>query len=481
MITMKAVVLRIRKDGIAPVYIRVTANRSIAHMRTEYNTTPAGRHGNEIVDPFVLRQCADLILYYTERLNHARTERWHAKDVIRFLETEEESISFSQHALQYIEKLYNEGHTKNAEGYLCALQSMQDYFGVDDIPTQQMTTINVQAWIDSLAYTKRAKNAYPTKMRTVFNDLLRKYNDYDTGDIRVKQNPFFKVIIPREDRPMKKAITAREVREFFAAPLPPTSRLLSQAEYGRDICKLSFCLGAINAIDLWEAKKDQYINGVLHYNRAKTRNHRPDSAYFEMRVPEFIMPIFNKYLNKKDTPWLFDFHDRHLSEGGFSSSVKDGIQKFNPSYTLYTFRHTWATLLQNDLHCTLDQVAFAMNHSRHKITRGYIKLKFDQAWELNEKVIDLVFFTTAGQETVQETVRERFHLGPKHTIKAEMFYIGKVVAEVNGNGFSNTDEVVKALKKVQAHFVPAGAVMNVRINDLENGTERILETICDTT
>lgn len=41
---------------------------------------------------------------------------------------------------------------------------------------------------------------------------------------------------------------------------------------------------------------------------------------------------------------------------------------------LYTFRHTWATIAQNDCGANMYEVAFGMNHSHgFNITRGYVK------------------------------------------------------------------------------------------------------------
>lgn len=48
-------------------------------------------------------------------------------------------------------------------------------------------------------------------------------------------------------------------------------------------------------------------------------------------------------------------------------------------YCVYTFRHTWGTIAQNDCGASISDVAFAMNHSNgHNITRGYIKIDFLQ-------------------------------------------------------------------------------------------------------
>ena len=55
-----------------------------------------------------------------------------------------------------------------------------------------------------------------------------------------------------------------------------------------------------------------------------------------------------------------------------------------------------ATVAQNDCAANIAEVGFGMNHSgSHTVTRGYIMLDFSPAWELNAKVIDFIFFSTA--------------------------------------------------------------------------------------
>lgn len=104
-----------------------------------------------------------------------------------------------------------------------------------------------------------------------------------------------------------------------------------------------------------------------------------------MRVEPFIQPIFDKYLAVEDDPYLFNFHCRYCDSDSFSANVNNGIKKIckdmgmrkEDYYCVYTFRHTWATIAQNDCDANLYEVAFGMNHSHgFNITRGYIKLTF---------------------------------------------------------------------------------------------------------
>ncbi|EJW90059.1 transposase, partial [gut metagenome] len=102
-------------------------------------------------------------------------------------------------------------------------------------------------------------------------------------------------------------------------------------------------------------KKEDYHDGIICYNRAKTKNSRSDEAYMEMRVEPFIQATFNKYLAGADDEYLFVFHSRYKDADSFNAGVNVGIKKIckdmgmkkEEYYHGYTFRHTWATIAQN--------------------------------------------------------------------------------------------------------------------------------------
>ena len=238
---------------------------------------------------------------------------------------------------------------------------------------------------------------YPVCMRQVFRAAVAEYNDYDNGIIRIKTNPWGKVKIPQADRTTKIAISPEECRVFFAAPLPESKMIDPLPEIGRDVSKMVLCL--INTVELFEMRKENYRNGCLCNNRAKTKKMRTDDAYIEMRVEPVIQQLMEKYLAEPNDSYLFRFHKMFCDSDSFSAGVNNGIKQICKSlgipkekqYKAYTFRHIWGTVAQNGCVATIDEVAFAMNHSHGRtITRGYIKLDFSPAWKLNAKVIDLV-------------------------------------------------------------------------------------------
>ena len=89
------------------------------------------------------------------------------------------------------------------------------------------------------------------------------------------------------------------------------------------------------------------------------------------------------------------------------------------SYCVYTFRHTWGTIAQNDCDANLYEVAFGMNHSHGlKVTRGYVKIDYSPAWRLNAKVIDFIFFHRPTQQAgrakdIDEPEEKLFRLSRK--------------------------------------------------------------------
>ena len=194
--------------------------------------------------------------------------------------------------------------------------------------------------------------------------------------------------IPKADTPEKLAITPRQVREFFAAPLPDSKMKEPLEEIGRDVAMMVLCLAGMNTVDIFNLQKADYHDGIIHYRRAKTKKFRSDNAYIEMRVPSILLPLFEKYAADDDDPYLFRFHKRYRSSDSLGSNANAGIKKICESigitgddrYCVYTFRHTWGTIAQNDCGASIADVAFAMNHSdRFRVTRGYIKPDFSPA------------------------------------------------------------------------------------------------------
>lgn len=490
MATFKTTVRGERADGFMQVYIRVTHNRAHGYIKTDKMITrkELGK-GKEITDPFVMNYCTALIMRYNEQLNRKDISRWSVGEVVDFLVKGNDDVCFSDYARRHIDRLVDNGQMRTSSNYRLALQHMERFFGTTKVMFSQLTSMQVGRWIDSLAHTHRAKEMYPVCMRQVFRAALDELNDYDNGIIRIKTNPWGKVKIPESDRARKKAIPAEACRLFFSAPLPETRCLLPLPELGRDVAKMVLCLAGINTIDLYELRKSDYRDGVICYKRAKTRKFRRDDAYFEIRVEPFIRPLIEKYLAGEDDPHLLNFAGRFSSADSFNANVNSGIKQICRSmgmpreqwYSAYTFRHTWGTTAQNDCGATISDVAFGMNHSHgHTVTRGYIKIDFTPAWELNAKVIDFIFFSTAKSKQglargVEEPADKLFRLSPKAMVYARAYFRGEVLAEVSDIGFGNVEAVITKLAVMLPDTIPTGCAVQFRIKNVDADREAVYE------
>lgn len=488
MATFKAVVRRPRSDGFYSVYIRVTHRRQTLFIKTDKMLTKHElTRSGEIKDAFVLQFCTQKILEYQERLNRHDISQWTGAQVVEFLTTPEEVMPFSDYARKHIDRMIDRGQERNARNYQLALQHMERYFGTTKVKFAQLTSVNMNKWIATLGNTARAKEMYPVCIRQIFRAAIDELNDYDNGIIKVKTNPWGKVKIPAADKPNKKAITAEACREFFSTPLPPTRMIDPLPELGRDVAMMSLCLAGMNTIDIYNLRKQDYHGGIIHYKRAKTTKSRTDDAYFEMRVPEVIKPLFEKYKSDDSNDRLFRFSERYSNSDSFCANVNIGIKQICKSmgmpkeqwYCVYTFRHTWATTAQNDCGATLAEVGFAMNHShRYTVTRGYVQLDFSPAWKLNEKVIDFVLFSDATSRRMQfenEGEDGVFRISPKMLIRAAAFFQGKCLANFEDIGYSNIDEVTMKLASRFPADIPDRSIVQFKIVNCDNGKVTIYE------
>ena len=483
MATFKTTVRKPRTDGLFPVYIRVTHNRKIGYVKTDKVVSSEFIDKNgDIKDPVVNEHCSHLIREYTDRENRVNSSQWSLKEVIDHITKEDVDVCFSEYAEKHWEKIKSEGRERTSKNYKLAVQHLEKYLGTNRIMFSHLTSVVLNRWIESLRLTNRAKEMYPVCIRQIFKSAILDFNDEERGVVRIKFNPWLKVQIPKADKGIQRAISAEECREFFNRPLPKTKMISSLPELGRDIDLLVLCLGGINTVDLFEMKKSNYKNGKICYNRAKTRNHRADDAYMEMRIEPYIQPIFDKYLDESESEYLFNFHERYCDSDSFSANVNSGIRKICKDmemskenyYCVYTFRHTWGTIAQNDCGANLHDVAFGMNHSHGlKVTRGYVKIDYSPAWELNAKIIDFIFFSNEKSKQglakdIEETKDAQFRITPKMMIKGEAFFMGEKLVEITDIGYHTVDDVINVMTPQLPSDIAKGCMVQFRITNMDS-------------
>ena len=201
-------------------------------------------------------------------------------------------------------------------------------------------------------------------------------------------------------------------------------------------------------------------------------------------VPQFIKPTFEKYLSKNiESPWLFDFQDRLSTSDSFNANVNAGIsqicKKVSPDFhaSLYSFRHSWATIAQNGCGASLGDVDFALNHSTYKMARVYTKIDYSPAWELNEKVIDYIFFSNKEPDNNEDSTKSFERMSKYNIIRGEVFISGDCVSIIEDSGFTNVEQVITQLLSAFPEDVERPIKVQIRITNMDKKQTQLYQRI----
>ena len=485
MATFKPIIKNSRSDGFFQVYIQVIHNRKNLRIKTSKMIDKKGidKDGN-IKDTIVLSYCLNKINEYQNRLNKLTIDNWTVNEVVEYLQKQDDDISFSDYARKFKFDMAKKGQERNARNYELAYQHLERFAGTNQLMFSRFTTSFIQEWIKSLETTSRAKEMYPVCIRQIFKAAVMEYNDYDRDVVLIKTNPWLKIKIPKADIPEKRAISAQECKHFLELAIPESKLKISLNEIAQDVALLIICLAGINSADIYHLEKDRCNDGIIRYNRKKTRKFRADKSYIEIRIPDKIKPIIEKYKTSEDDPYFLSFHNIYSSEDSFNANINTGLRSLCKHYNIapyccYTFRHTFATIARNDCGFSDEQVAFAMNHaSAHRVTRGYIKTDYSPVSDVNEAVIDYIFngvkktvISKKKQEEQTEQLDKESGLSrffARHMMSGTAYYKGKKMCNITDIGFNNVDEIIQALVKELPKDIPNREIVLFKIENLDN-------------
>jgi hypothetical protein len=403
MINIEPYIRSVRTTGFAKVFIRINHRSSTAYIGTDYVVFNKQLSGKKIVDKFTLSQISPIIKSYYDKLNKFKTDNWTLTEVMDLIKSDSEEISFTDFFKRYTDKMINAGRENPAQNYTCAINSLIRFSGRNNLNFSEITTKLLNDWIESLKDTARAKNLYPVCLSTVFSAGLLEYNDYDRDIIRIKNLPFMRVKIPKNNLTEKLAINNQTLLKLFTADVSK-AQMDVKTPLSQDVAMLIFCLAGINVADLYYMEKTCRVGKKLIYIRHKVKDKRGKNARMEITIPKCILPLFDKYKGENK---LFSFSDNINTENNFLKAIDMGLKevatiaKVKENITTYTFRHSWATIAQNDCKASTELVGFALNHvSAHRVTDGYIKKDYSPIDILNEKVIEQVFKKSKAIEKV---------------------------------------------------------------------------------
>ena len=287
------------------------------------------------------------------------------------------TLDFFEYTRKWIEKSSNKGKGN----YSIMLNSLHRFLKCATLSFSDINYNLLNNYKDYLTGHPRAQSLYLGCMRHIFNEAIREYNMDDNKVIT--NNPFNSFTIPKSVSMTKNRIISDDnlIKLFNFHG----TRRVGMA---RDCYILSFCLIGMNSVDLYECTS--YSNGVLAYDRAKTRDRRTDNAHIEIVVPNIIKPLFDKY---KGDSRVFDFYKKYSNAANFNKHINKGLHIIAdtlgiPHFDFYSARHTWASIARNRLGIDKYTIHEALNHvSDMNITDIYIQKDYTNINIANEKVI----------------------------------------------------------------------------------------------
>lgn len=399
-----------KQDGTYNVKIRITHRRKTRRYSTQMHVTDKEvTKSGKIKNQIVLDSCESMIREWRSRINMLGmgADSMDIDEIMAVLTGpgQDEGIPMWPWMEAYAARIPKENTRQN---YDRAIKHLKRYIGMD-ISFQQLKTRTIRNYIEEYSMAKVASNLI--HIHKMYKEAMRQYNDDDI--IRIPNDPFALVELKVTKSIADRSVSADVIRRIYTMPdFNHNTSGTNTANFARDMFCLSFMLMGTNMADLYEIAPMQ--DGVIKYERRKTRDARLDRAAIEIAVHPLAQAIIKKYAGKK---LLLNISEKHTTLHSSQRSIQEGIklirrylvhsykaempgvsdaeiaQKYRiDKLVFYSARHSWATIGRNDLNIDKWTIHEGLNHvdSATKITDIYIKKDFTRINEANRRIIDYV-------------------------------------------------------------------------------------------
>ncbi|WP_347394855.1 tyrosine-type recombinase/integrase, partial [Parabacteroides leei] len=231
-------------------------------------------------------------------------------------------------------------------------------------------------------------NSYMGAISIIFNAAKKKYNDYDTGDILIKNDPFKSYTPPRLESTKKRAVEKEIIQKIYDYH---SDKEVPQMT--RDLFLMSFFLCGMNLVDIYEC--DPFTERV-NYARIKTRDHKKEKPYLSLVIHPIAKELIDKYRDIEEIRG-FCFYKKYSNMPAFHQAIRRGISVLRrelgiPDLTYYVARHSFATIARNKCGVSKDDVSLCLTHeSGNSMTDTYIDIDFSIIDNVINRVVDYVF------------------------------------------------------------------------------------------
>lgn len=385
-----------RKDGTYTVKIRMTFKRQSKFISTNITLRPEQlTRSLKIRDDSARVKVNTLVLRMEKSISEIdffSLDTMSIDDVAKYV-TRHQSGTFRLDFIEFGLLVVSEKNGKSGKNYRSALNAFVSFLGKDSIDISQVTSSlmrGFEKWlVQKHGEGSRAVSLYTSSIAFIHRQARLRYNNEEIGEQFIK-NPFDFYRPPKQRKSQHRSKDAQLIREMIIR----RKDLSRRERLGVDVYLLSFCLMGMNCPDLYECAFPD--NGVLRYFRHKTTARREDKAEMRVRIDSRIMTIVEEYRDSKRAR-AFDFYHRYSAYENLGTAVNIGLRQFEERIglgerlTLYSARHTWASLARNAAHISKDLVDDCLCHvdKDMKVADIYIRKDWNLFWEANAKVLDL--------------------------------------------------------------------------------------------
>lgn len=167
---------------------------------------------------------------------------------------------------------------------------------------------------------------------------------------------------------------------------------------------LSFALGGMNGVDLYNLPASAWHDTYIEYNRTKTKEARADKALYRVHIHDAVRPLIERWRDPYGKR-VFRFYTK-FTEASFAPNISNSMKlvekvvKFHRRYYFYSARHTYASLGYNLASIDKYTVHELLNHTdkEMKITDRYIERDWQKLYDAHDKIIELVDWTKICKE-----------------------------------------------------------------------------------
>jgi transposase len=410
MATFKPVVLgtkkQIKRDGTANIKIRIYHNKSTQYISTPFYVCPKdmgtnGEVASTLHDADILNyELGNIIQKYRGvciKLGSERILRMSCievkEQIIAAMEPEYEFIDFVSFSFQVIEKTEKE---KTKEWYHNAIKTLVWFYGREKIDIRDITAHRINEYKEQLSI--RGKNGKPLEpgaisnylraIRSLFNKAKLKYNNLDYDIIRIPNDPFAKVKIPKYRR-ARKSLSIEDIIRIRDGNFSTV-----RANMARDVFMCMFYLMGININDLYKLKS--LTRGRVEYERSKTSTEENIYRFpLSIRVEPELQVLIQRY---SDIAFFSYFRRQYSNLNNFMRAVNIGLKEISEElhlgYKVTTnwARHSWASIARNKANIPKADIDFCLGHvnNDYKMADIYIDVDYSIFDKSNRAVLDLL-------------------------------------------------------------------------------------------